>query len=638
MYVEELIGPETVDTVPPSTLAAFREHGEARLGLDGVALASDEPLLAELAKLGIDMRAVTTQLEDEGVAAFSKSFESLTATLEREVGDIRAGRGPRSWYALGELGPDADQVAGGLQKSGAGQRLWSKDPTLWVDGTDPRAWMGWLNLPDRMQEAARRLALVADQARADYSDVVLLGMGGSSLCPDVLRTVFGAVAGHPRLHVLDTTDPGTVLGVRRQIDPGRTLFVAASKSGGTTETLSHLAYFWEEVRAIGTHKAERNFAVITDPGTSLEKLAAERDYRWIFLNPPDIGGRYSALSYFGMVPAALMGLDVAELLERAAEMATSCEAGVPVERNPGLRLGAVMGALSQRGRDKLTLLMSPQVATLGYWVEQLVAESTGKLGKGIVPIEGEPVGRPDAYGDDRLFVQTRMAGEAENGTARGLEAAGHPVVTLTLRDRLDIGGEFLRWELATAIAGSVMGINPFDQPNVQESKDNTRRLLASYATEHRLPAAEAVEVGGAGPAVAGLLAKARPRGYFAVMAYTARGEASEEALGRIRAHVRDATRMATTAGYGPRFLHSTGQLHKGGPPTGLFMQIVQDDAEDVQVPGEPYSFSTLKQAQSLGDLESLRSRGYPVVRVSLGAGGDAGWRALADSIVGSPPR
>jgi hypothetical protein len=327
-----------------------------------------------------------------------------------------------------------------------------------------------------------------------------------------------------------------------------------------------------------------------------------------------------------------MGVDVRELLERAAEMAASCEAAVPVEKNPGVWLGAAMGALANEGRNKLTLVMSPRVAALGYWLEQLLAESTGKQGRGIVPVEGEPVGRPESYGQDRVFVNVRVNGEPEDEAVRALAEAGHPVITLVMRDALDLGGEFLRWELATAVAGSRLGIDPFDQPNVQESKDNTKRVLAQYAAERRLPEAPAVAAGEAGEAISGLLGSRHDGSYVALMAYTTRTDASEAALRAVRQHVRDTTGLATTAGYGPRFLHSTGQLHKGGPPVGLFVQIVQRDSVDVEVPGEPYGFSTLKQAQALGDLESLRSRSYPVVRVELGGDTEAGWRALSDSI------
>jgi transaldolase/glucose-6-phosphate isomerase len=630
MYVEELIGPDTVDTIPPATLAAFREHGEARRSLDED-LPGVRRQLRELADLGIDLREVTAQLETEGVELFVKSFDSLLGTIEKESANIRAGKGPRQWHSLGALQPAVDEAVAKLQADDAPRKVWSRDPSFWVPGTEPEKWMGWLSVGEKMLEQADKLEARAEEAR-EYTDVVLMGMGGSSLCPDVFRATFGPVEGHPRLHVLDTTDPATIFAVREAIDLERTLFIAASKSGGTTETLSHLAYFWEEARRAGIDKRERQFAAITDPGSGLERLAAERDFRWIFLNPADIGGRYSALSYFGLVPGALMGVDVRELLERTQEMASSCDAAVPVDKNPGIWLGAVMGALANRGRNKLTLVMSPQVATFGYWLEQLLAESTGKQGRGIVPVEGEPLGAPAAYGDDRLFVHVRVNGEADDPAMLALEQAGQPVVTLTLRDRLDLGGEFLRWELATAVAGSLMGIDPFDQPNVQESKDNTRRVLAEFASTGRLPEAHALPAAEAGSAVGDLLKQRRDGSYLAVMAYTARTDSSEAAIRRARERVRDHARLATTAGYGPRFLHSTGQLHKGGPPVGLFLQIVEPDVVDVEVPGEPYGFSTFKQAQSLGDLQSLQSRNYPVLRVDLGPDVAAGWQALADSI------
>ena len=626
MYVEELIGPDTVDTIPPATLAAFREHGEVRRSLDAD-LELSHRQLQELAEVGVDLEAVTQQLEVEGVELFDKSFVSLLETLEKAAADIRQGKGPRQWHSLGTLQPVVDDVVARLQADDAPRRAWSRDDRFWVPGTEPDKWMGWLLMPEKMLEQVGKLEARGAEA-TEFSDVVLLGMGGSSLCPDVFRNTFGRIEGHPLLHVLDTTDPATILSVRQQIDIGKTLFIVASKSGGTTETLCHMAYFWEEVRRTATDKPERQFAVITDPGSSLERIASERDYRWIFLNPTDIGGRYSALSYFGLVPAAAMGLDVRELLERAQEMAHACDASVTTDKNPGVWLGAVLGALHNNGRNKTTLLLSPQVSTFGYWLEQLLAESTGKNGKGIVPIEGEPIGRPEVYGGDRLFVHVRVNNEPEAEAARGLE----PMVTLNLRDRMDLGGEFFRWELATAVAGAMMGIDPFDQPNVQESKDNTKKVLAEYASNGRLPEAVSVPADRAGAAVADLLGHARDGSYFALMSYTARTSTSEEALARIRMSVRDTTRLATTAGYGPRFLHSTGQLHKGGPPVGLFVQIVQRDAQDVDIPGEPYTFSTLKQAQAIGDLRSLESRNYPVLRIDLGADPDAGWNALADAV------
>jgi transaldolase/glucose-6-phosphate isomerase len=630
MYVEELIGPDTVDTVPPATLAAFREHGEVRRSLDQD-LAGARRQLRELADAGIDLRVVTQELETEGVELFADSFARLLGTLERAIAEIRAGKGPRQWHSLGTLQPQVDETVKKLDEESVPRRLWSKDSSLWVGGTESERWMGWLTVAEKMLERSDRFEQLAQEA-TEYSDVVLLGMGGSSLCPDVLRSTFGRIDGHPRLHVLDSTDPQTILGVRQAIDLERTLFIASSKSGGTTETLSHLAYFWEEVRATGTHRAERQFAVVTDPGSPLERLASQRDYRWVFLNPPDIGGRYSALSYFGLVPAAAMGLNVRDLLERAQEMANSCDAAVPAAKNPGVWLGGVMGTLAGLGRNKITLLMSPRVATLGYWLEQLLAESTGKQGRGLVPVEGEPLGRPDAYGQDRLFIYVCVDGEEEDPAVRALAEAGQPLVTLSLRDELDLGGEFLRWELATAVAGSILGINPFDQPNVQESKDNTRRVLSELASSGRLTQPPAVPAAGAGQAVTDLLRRTRDGSYLALLAFTTRTEASDDAVRRVRARVRDVSHLATTAGYGPRYLHSTGQLHKGGPPVGLFLQVVQRDQVDVPVPGQQYGFSALKAAQALGDLQSLESRNYPVVRVDLGESPEEGWRTLAESV------
>ena len=628
-YVEELIGPDTVDTVPPATLAAFREHGEVRRSLDeNVELAHRQ--LKQLAGMGVDLDQVTKDLEVEGVEAFTKSFESLLTALDKSAKEIKAGKGPRQWYSLGGLQPVVDAQLTKLQKDEAPRRLWAKDSTLWT--ADPakrqeiRDRLGWLDVADKMQEKADELSELAAQGRK-LSDVVLLGMGGSSLCPDVLRNTFGTLKGRPKLHVLDTTDPATILGVRAKIRLATTLFIVASKSGETTDTLSHFAYFFNETRQNG-----KQFAAITDPGTSLERLARDNGFRWVFSNPPDIGGRYSALSYFGLVPGALMGVDVSELLERAVEMEHSCADSVPVESNPGAWLGAVMGRLATQGRNKVTLITSPKVATFGYWVEQLLAESTGKEGKGLVPIEGEPIGKPTVYGDDRLFVYIRMDADPPNRAVRALEKYGHPVVTLTMRDKLDLGGEFFRWEVATAIAGAVLGIDAFDQPNVQESKDNTKKVLATFKSRGNLPAADSVPAAKAKAQIASLVDRARRGAYFAIMAYTSRTPQSEAAIAAIRTAVRDKTKIATTAGYGPRFLHSTGQLHKGGPKTGLFLQIVQDDAKDVKIPGQPYTFSVLKQAQSLGDLQSLTSRRLPVLRVTLGREPAAGWRALTGAV------
>lgn len=631
IYVEELIGPQTVNTVPPQTLVAFGDHGEVRRSLDeNVEVA--ERQLEDLARVGVDLDRVTLELEEEGVATFEKSFEDLLKALRDQAKAIQEGRGPRLWYTLGELQVPVNKEIARVQKEEVARRLWERDVTLWNGpAKDIGERLGWLDVARRMLEEKARFAEIAEAAR-EYKDVVLMGMGGSSLAPDVLRNTFGSARSQPRLHVLDTTDPTSILELRGQLDLTHTLFLAASKSGETLETLSHFAYFWSEVSSADISDPGRHFAAITDGGSPLEALARDHGFRWIFANPADIGGRYSALSYFGLVPAAMIGIDVSDLLKRANEMAAASGAGVSVEKNPSLWLGTVMGRLAAEGRNKLTLIMSPKVGALGYWIEQLIAESTGKLGKGIVPVEGEPLGAPRSYGDDRLFVYTRMGGDREHPEVSALSKAGHPVITLTLRDRFDLGGEFLRWEIATAVAGSILGINAFDQPNVQESKDNTRRVLEELESTGRLDMPAALAAAAAGRAVADLMGQARAGAYFSTMSYTARDTASEKALGRIRAAVRDRYAVATTAGYGPRFLHSTGQLHKGGPPVGVFLQIVQHGAVQVAIPGQPYGFKELQAAQALGDLQSLEARKLPVARVDLGDSPASSWKTLADSV------
>ncbi|MGH7776711.1 MAG: bifunctional transaldolase/phosoglucose isomerase [Candidatus Dormibacterales bacterium] len=639
MYVEELIGPDTVDTVPEQTLQAFRAHGEVRRSLDEN-LDSARRELAGLAAAGVDLDQVTRELEEEGVKAFAKSYESLGATVQEAVAAVREGRGPRMWESLGPLQPAVSATVEALQAEDAPGRLWAKDASLWSARPDIRKEisdrLGWLDVPEAMEAESGRFRELARAGR-QFDDVVVLGMGGSSLCPDVLRHTFVPRKGHPRLHVLDTTDPGTIARLASSLALEKSLFVVASKSGTTLETLSHFHFFWARVAAGAGARAGGHFAAVTDPGTPLAELAREKGFRWLFENPPDIGGRYSALSFFGLVPAALMGVDVAALLGRAREMAHACGAGVAVEKSPGPRLGAAMGRLAADGRDKLTLVTSRSVKTLGYWVEQLVAESTGKQGKGIVPVEGEPLGAPSSYGADRLFVHAHMDGDPHDRRLEALEAAGQPVVTLSLRDRLDLGAEFMRWEIAVAVAGSLIGIQPFDQPNVQESKDNTDRVLAEYERRGAMPAV--AEVGPDGgqleAGLAKLLGRVRPGSYFSVMAYTARSAASERAIGQIRVAVRDALGVATTAGYGPRFLHSTGQLHKGGPGKGVFLQVVQEDSREEVIPGQSFGFRTLRAAQALGDLQSLESRELPVLRVNLGGGHTAGWRALAAAVEGT---
>jgi glucose-6-phosphate isomerase len=479
------------------------------------------------------------------------------------------------------------------------ERIWGEDHTVWKDDpTEIADRLGWLTVTGSMAERAADLEAFAHDVAADgFEKAVLLGMGGSSLAPEVLASTFGSADGALELIVLDTTHPDTVRRVTDELDPDRTLFVVASKSGTTVETRSHLEHVW------ALAPDGRRFVAITDPGTPLVDLARERSFRRVFENPPDIGGRYSALSYFGLVPGALIGAPIHELLDRAEEMRRASWLTVPAADNPSVVLGAAIGELARAGRDKLTLVLPEAFAGLGDWIEQLVAESTGKEGLGIVPIVGEPLGEPDRYGDDRAFVTM-----GEHPGIDALVAAGHPVVRLAEGEADRLGAEFFRWELATAVAGHVLGINPFDQPNVQEAKDATTAILEGGELED--PGLDAL-----GP----LLKEVGAGDYVAILAYLDRTPETEETLQRARVSIRDRLRVATTVGFGPRYLHSTGQLHKGGPNTGVFIQVVDARSTDVPIPGRPYPFGTLIDAQALGDLRSLRARGRRVARVTLDA-------------------
>ncbi|MBD0305179.1 MAG: glucose-6-phosphate isomerase [Nitrospiraceae bacterium] len=495
-------------------------------------------------------------------------------------------------------------------------RLWSKDYRLWKpQPTEIDNRLGWLTVSEQMQERVGSLKTFAESVRDDgFRHVVLLGMGGSSLGPEVLRRTFSSARGFPKLIVLDSTVPGVVREVTRAIRPARTLFILASKSGGTIEVMSLFAHFWKTVTQAKGNTGGHQFLAITDPGTSLATLAHERGFRSTFVNQPDIGGRYSVMSYFGLVPAALMGLDLEVLIQRAVEMERACGPDVPPQQNPGACLGGIMGALARKGRDKVTLIASPKINTFGLWAEQLLAESTGKEGQGLIPVAQEPMAPPTAYDHDRLFIYLRLdddANERADRHAIALERAGHPVVRLTLRDRYDLGGEFFRWEFATAVAGHYLGIHPFDQPNVQESKENTARILEEVRTTGRLPFGETDRT------IHDVLDKAESGSYVALLAYVRPSSQMDTALRAFRKSVMMRYRFATTAGYGPRYLHSTGQLHKGGPPKGVFIQFIGDMVPDVTVPNASYTFGTLAQAQAVGDLQSLEAHDRPVIRIQL---------------------
>jgi glucose-6-phosphate isomerase/transaldolase/glucose-6-phosphate isomerase len=512
-----------------------------------------------------------------------------------------------------------DRALASLQSNEIVPRIWRGDHSVWKP--DPREIsdrLGWLTVDQEMAKHVAELREFAAGVVADgIAHVVLLGMGGSSLGPEVLGRVFPQAQGFPRLNVLDSTVPAAVEAVRAAINPAATLFLVSSKSGGTIETMSLYRYFREELNAVlGGSIAGQRFVAITDAGTSLDRLASESGFRKAFLNPSDIGGRYSILSYFGLVPAALIGVDLREFLGSGARMREACSPGRRPPENPGASLGASIAALSLEGRDKLTIVTSPSLAPLGLWIEQLVAESTGKEGKGIVPVTGEPLGAPDAYGSDRQFVYLRLESDADaevNEAVAAIEKAGHPAVRVTLGNPHDLAGEFYRWEFAVAVAGMLLGINPFDQPDVQSAKDQTDLILKEYEKSRSIPPPPGTVD------VASLLATAKPGDYLAITAFIRQTPETDEALSRLRKRVMEKHRIATTVGYGPRFLHSTGQMHKGGPGTGLFLQLTAPQERDLQISGRPYSFGTLADAQADGDLHALLSRGRRVARFELGS-------------------
>ncbi len=540
--------------------------------------------------------------------------------------------------SLGKWQDPVNRALEELAAKDAVARVWDRDPTLWKEESSHQAEisqrLGWLTVAGDMRSQISGLQSFAHEAtQAGIQQVVLCGMGGSSLCPEVLRLTFGSAPGYPQLWVLDTTDPDMVSRVAQQAEPGRSLYLISSKSGGTIEVDSLFRFFFQRAESALADRAGSAFAAVTDPGTSLERLAGDRRFRRVFLNPPDIGGRYSALSLFGLAPAALIGLNLDRLLDSAERMALACSASSPSEANPGLWLGAALGGMAVAGRDKLTLLASPRLSSFGLWVEQLIAESTGKEGKGIVPVAGEPRVAPESYGEDRFFVFVRLEGDDNGELDRfvdGLRKAGQPVVTFLLEDEYDIGGEFFRWEFATALAGAILQIDPFDQPNVQESKDNTARLLATYKEKGSLPEARPDLVRGGlklygtkestlVAALEAFLSQAGPTDYIALMAYLDMVEPVEQALEGLRRRLLEQAHRATTLGYGPRFLHSTGQLHKGGPNSGLFLQLTGDKKASVPIPGQPYDFGTLQAAQALGDRQALREHSRRALSIHLGS-------------------
>jgi glucose-6-phosphate isomerase len=571
---------------------------------------------------------VTDKLLRDGIAAFVTPFDKLVDSIEQTREGIVTGRPKTVLSSIpDELEPPIVERVKRAQSEHVAQRVWRKDESLWGGPGVPEIGnrLGWLTISDPMLDGAVELNAFAEEVRSEgFTDVALLGMGGSSLGPEVIRRSYGHIDGWPRLHVLDSTHPGAVVALERELDLGKTLFVVSSKSGGTVETLSHMKHFYERTGANGGQ-----FVAVTDPGSSLVEVAKERGFRRVFENDPDIGGRYSVLSYFGLVPAVLAGVSIEALLHRAQVAEQNCTSYDLSQSNSGLWLGIVMGELALQGRDKATFIVSDPISSFGLWAEQLVAESTGKHGKGILPVAEEPLGDPDVYGDDRVFAYLRSTEEADpdvDAKVDALAKAGHPVITMAVHGPSDLGRIFFFAEFAVAVAGWVLGINPFDQPNVQEAKDNTNKVLA-MAEPPDLPEADE-------DAVRAFLGRAAPPHYVAIMGYVPPAEEFDAAVAELRTTIRDATKATTTFGYGPRFLHSTGQLHKGGPPTGLFLQLVHDPPEDVEVPGEDYTFGKLIRAQADGDLLTLRDHGLPAERVRLEGDPAAALRGLTERVRG----
>ncbi len=634
LYIEALIGADTVNTIPPATFVAFREHGKVQPTLESN-LDEAREVLRKFAAFGFSLEDITTRLTADGVSSFDESFASLMSTIEARRDDAVLGLADRVTPHLGSAQGPVDQAMAAAQKQKLVERIWAKDPTVWKNDEAHKKIitnaLGWLDVAEQMCSYASQLTAFAESVRADYDSVVVLGMGGSSLCSEVTKRLFAKRNGWPALEVLDSTVPEAISALESRLNLERTLFIVASKSGTTTEPMMFHRYFYDRVKSKLGEKAGRNFVAVTDPDTQLVRDAERDHFRHIFLNMADIGGRYSALSYFGMVPAALAGVDITTLLDRARHSAHV--ANVPIiPKNPAALLGVILGTLALQGRDKLTLITPAPLDTLGLWIEQLIAESTGKEGKGIVPIAGEPPLAASDYANDRTFVCVRMRGSDQTQRLRELTDAGHPVVDIVLQDPLDLGEIFYLWEFATAVAGALLGIDAFDQPNVQESKDNTKRLLEEYKSTGRMTVGGSQIQPSDAEAIGALLAKVKAGDYVALTEYFGQTIERDKAIARIRETIARELHVATTTGYGPRFLHSTGQLHKGGADNGVFLQLTGSPKRDVPLPNEKFTFGVLVRAQAIGDYQSLVSRNRRVVSIALGEDVDRGLEQLASTV------
>jgi len=654
-YVDALVAADTVNTVPPATLKAFKDHGTAIERLTADRIQEAEEYLERLDEIGINLNEITRQLLDEGVATFSRSYESLLMSIEVKQAQLQ-----RDWQVLemglGSYQPLVMKALTELRRDRAISRIWEHDHTLWKpEPNEITNRLGWLTSPETMLGVIPEIYNLVENLRSEgYTHVLLLGMGGSSLAPEMFRTTFGVQDGYLDLAVLDSTTPGAVLEWAKRLNLSRTLFIVSTKSGGTIETLSFFRFFYNLVsKYLGVEQAGEHFIAITDLGSKLVEIANDYNFRATFLNDPNIGGRYSALSYFGLLPAALAGVDLEKLLDRAMIGVCNCESSnCPRDGdNLGGRLGAVIGELAKAGRDKLTLITSPSIASFADWVEQLIAESTGKEGKGILPVVREPVGKPSEYGEDRFLVYMRLAGDTIHDEAvAALEAVGLPLVRIHLEDLYDLGPQFFIWEMATAVAGYRLGINPFNQPNVESAKILARQMVAEFQAIGKIteiqPDIREVEcsvyldrvekpaVNTIGAAVHSFVQAAYEDGYIAIQAYLVPSQETDNALQSLRVYLRSETRLATTVGYGPRFLHSTGQLHKGDAGKGMFIQLTSDWDQDVPIPEAPdsstssVSFGLLNQAQALGDRKAILENGRRVIRIHFGNNVLSGLKSL----------
>ncbi|WP_454688854.1 bifunctional transaldolase/phosoglucose isomerase [Achromobacter aloeverae] len=638
LYVDTLIGPDTVNTMPSATMDAFRHGGAVSASLTQD-VAGAQHVLDETRRLGLRLDQVTAELVDDGARQFSDAFDALLGSVAGKRNAFLGDRLNGVAYHLPEALEDAAGKA--LERAraeGWSRRLWQGDASMWTGGPEGK-WVGWLAAGEGRQADPAAIAELARAVQADgYTHAVLLGMGGSSLGPEVLAQTLGTAGKGLKLHALDSTNPDEIGAVEQSVDLARTLFIVASKSGSTLEPEILNAYFHAAtVKAVGEDQAGRHFVAVTDPGSKLEAAAKAAGYRAIFHGDPQIGGRYSVLSVFGLVPLGVLGHDVAAFMRETQPMVRACGPSAPPAANPGVRLGAILGAAAVSGRDKLTVFASPALASVGSWLEQLVAESTGKHGKGIVPVDLEPIGKPGDYGQDRVFVYLYREGDDRrlDAPVQALADAGHPVVRITLPRAGAIGQEFFRWEVATAVAGAVIGIDPFDQPDVEASKVKTRALTDAYEKTGKLAPETALLTDGdltlygdaalradgtLEGALGAHLARLRAGDYAAVLAYIARNPAHERALTALRTLIRDQRRVATVGGFGPRFLHSTGQAYKGGPNSGVFLQITADPAHDLPIPGRKISFGTVQAAQAIGDLQVLAERGRRYLRVHIAGG------------------